>query len=574
MNKTININIGGTFFHIDEEAYDELQHYLVILKKSFHSTAGKEEIISDIEYRIAELFSERLTEMRQVINRKDVDTVIEIMGRPEEFKEEADEESSFTSSGDSKESFTKSSNTKTEKTSRKKEIFRDPETAIFGGVLAGFAHYINFDKTWIRIIWILLSFTTLGTFILIYLILWAVIPEPKNTSDRLKMKGERINISNIEKTIKNEFENLEKGVGEFSDKVKNTDFNKMGNQVKSNAQRIIDKIVPVIKGFFRLIAKFIGIIILIFTSMSALFLLFGWFVAGILGFGDMYFFSDIEMMNETDLPLWLVTTLLFIITIIPTVLFMILGLKLTINKSTTSYRNLGLSLLGVWIITALISTFFIFQQSISFQSEGSKTMKEVLEIPASEPFVLSINPENKYEDLVEQRFEHTIVHLNDNVKKIMDNDINIELKQGTSSQIEVKTKRLANGYNMESAKKRAENIEYFYQQVDNNIIFDNYYLHPIEDKMRGQEMNITILIPENSTFKISKNMRRFIDTRLDNDMDFRDYNLSNHTWKLTNGMLNCVDCEKEKTDIQRITNTSDEELGTQASDTLSEDYNF
>lgn len=582
MNKTININIGGTFFHIDEEAYDELQHYLVILKKSFHNTQGSDEIISDIEYRIAELFSERLTEMRQVINRKDVDQVIEIMGRPEEFKEEADEESSFTDSinqerASKSNSDNNSSSSGSKKRSYDKQLYRDPETGLIGGVLAGFAHYINFDRTWIRIIWILLSFTTLGTFLLIYVILWAIIPEPKNSSDRLKMKGERINVSNIERSIKNEFENFEKEVGEFSNKVKNTDFKQMGENVKRNAKRITDKGQPFIKRFFRLIAKVIGIIILIFTSMATLFLFFTWFIAGVLGIEEMSLLADINMMNETNLPIWLVTTLAFILAVVPVILFMILGLKLTFIKSNRSYKSLALSLVGIWFITVLVSIFFGFQQGRDYQTDGSKTTTDIIDIDMSNELRFMMNPQIDYEDQIENRDAYDILHLDNGIQKILSNDINIILRQGLSTDFEVKVKRKAQGHDLETAKERASKIEYIYKHVGQQIIFNEYFIHDFQDKIRGQEVDITLFIPENSTFKLEENLYRYLYTRLANDMNFSRRELVNHKWKLINKELKCLDCksnvEEVKEQIDEI-KTSDVELGTQTSDSLSEDYNF
>src|SRR5690606_41749039 len=86
MNKTININLANTFFHIDEEAYLKLQHYLDTVKRSFTKSQGKDEIIADIEARFAELFTERLQHDRQVITNGEVDEIISIMGQPEEYQ--------------------------------------------------------------------------------------------------------------------------------------------------------------------------------------------------------------------------------------------------------------------------------------------------------------------------------------------------------------------------------------------------------------------------------------------------------------------------------------------------------
>ena len=85
MNKTVNINLAGIFFHIDENAYSKLQRYLEAIKRSFTDSQGQSEIISDIEARIAELFNERVKHDKQVIGIKEVDEVITIMGQPEDY---------------------------------------------------------------------------------------------------------------------------------------------------------------------------------------------------------------------------------------------------------------------------------------------------------------------------------------------------------------------------------------------------------------------------------------------------------------------------------------------------------
>jgi hypothetical protein len=90
MNKTININLAGLFFHIDEDAYQRLQRYIAAVRKSFAGTSGADEIMSDIESRIAELFLEKRANEMQVISITHVEEVIGIMGQPEDY--EVDEE--------------------------------------------------------------------------------------------------------------------------------------------------------------------------------------------------------------------------------------------------------------------------------------------------------------------------------------------------------------------------------------------------------------------------------------------------------------------------------------------------
>ena len=90
MNKTVNINLANTLFHIDEDAYNKMRRYLESVKRSFSNTPGSDEILADIEARIAELFYEKLENERQVITHKEVDEVIAIMGQPEDYMVDED----------------------------------------------------------------------------------------------------------------------------------------------------------------------------------------------------------------------------------------------------------------------------------------------------------------------------------------------------------------------------------------------------------------------------------------------------------------------------------------------------
>ena len=146
MNKTVNINLAGIFFHIDEDAYLKLQRYLEAIKRSFTDSQGRSEIIADIEARIAELFNERVLLERQVIRVKEVDEVISIMGQPEDYlvDDEIFED--------------EPQQTYTRKKQDGRKLFRDTDNSYIGGVSAGLAHYFGIDAIWIRLAWILLVF--------------------------------------------------------------------------------------------------------------------------------------------------------------------------------------------------------------------------------------------------------------------------------------------------------------------------------------------------------------------------------------------------------------------------------
>ena len=132
MNKTININLGGYFFHIDETAYQKLRRYLDAISKSLSDDPqGKNEIIADIEARISELLSEKITDARQVVNEQDISNIIKIMGEPEDYTE-------------SEEGYAETKAT-FERRNTSKKLFRDREERFLSGVASGIAHYFDLD---------------------------------------------------------------------------------------------------------------------------------------------------------------------------------------------------------------------------------------------------------------------------------------------------------------------------------------------------------------------------------------------------------------------------------------------
>ena len=177
MKKTLTINLGGTVYHIDEDAYHLLDNYLANLRIHFRREEGAEEIVHDMELRISELFADRLNEGKQVITIEDVEEIIARMGKPEELSGEGNGETSGSE--------------KTKGTTIRR-LFRDPDNKVLGGVASGLAAYMGWDVTWVRIILLVLGFFVHGV-ILAYIIAWIIIPMAHTAPEKLAMKGAAIN---------------------------------------------------------------------------------------------------------------------------------------------------------------------------------------------------------------------------------------------------------------------------------------------------------------------------------------------------------------------------------------------
>src|SRR5690554_2369223 len=157
MKKTIQINIGGSVFFIDEDAYRTLSRYLEAIKQYLANNEDRDEIIKDIELRIAELLIEKRASETHAVSLHHIEEIIEVMGQPEDYRMDDDEEHVYAK---------KSS----------KKFFRDLDDRFVGGVSAGLAHYIGMDPVWMRLLWVLLVLAGAGSPIIVYIILWIIVP--------------------------------------------------------------------------------------------------------------------------------------------------------------------------------------------------------------------------------------------------------------------------------------------------------------------------------------------------------------------------------------------------------------
>ncbi len=204
MKKTTTVNINGIVFHIDEDAYQRLDAYLEKLKQHFKKEEGCDEIMSGIESRLSEVFREKKKGSDRVVSMEDVRDAITQLGEPSEISGEEEQDNpgpSFSS--------------RTEPAP--KRLFRDPDNKYIGGVCGGLGAYFQIDPTWMRVIFLLTIFAySFG--LILYIILWIVIPKARTTADRLAMRGEKINLSNIEKSIREDLRDIKQNLEDLSKK--------------------------------------------------------------------------------------------------------------------------------------------------------------------------------------------------------------------------------------------------------------------------------------------------------------------------------------------------------------------
>ena len=535
MNKTININLGGIFFHIDELAYQKLRLYLDAIRRSLSDDPqGRDEILNDIELRIGELLSERIKDVRQVVNENDIDEITKIMGKPEDYlvDEELFEDETIS-----------------RKNISSKKLFRDTDDKFLGGVCSGMAHYVGIDVIWMRLLWLILFFF-FGTGILVYILLWILVPQAESTAEKLQMKGEPVNISNIERKIREEFQDVasrvKDGVNDVTEKVKSSDFKKnVSNKTRSGLEEIIETLGKIILTILKVFGKFIGAIIIFIASVTLIALIIGAFSWGsfeMLGFSDDFVHYP-PFFFDSVLPAWLLITFAFVAISIPFVVLFMLGLKILSSNVKSFSTTTKLSLLGIWIIAVLGLAFAGINFATQTAFDGVNNQTEELPLVANDTLKIKMigneNLSNRSE--LRRNYDFETVYENE-VQKLYSTRINVDVKTTDKSNAFVKIRKESTGKNRLDANNDAEAIEYQFNLTEKDLLLNGYFLTDFKNKFKDQLIDITVYIPINTVVYLDNSTRTFLDD-VDNIQNIYDRDMPKHYYKMTENGLECLDCD-------------------------------
>lgn len=495
MNKTITINIAGLSFHIDEDAYNKLDAYINAVRNSIQQEDNREEIIADIEGRIAELFTERVDPQTGVIRMTNVDEIINIMGKPEDYIIEDDNNSSHT----------------TYTAKQTKKIYRDGEKRVFGGVCSGIGHYLNVDAVWIRIIFIILFFMY-GVSILVYFILWIIIPKATTVADVLEMKGEPVNISNIEKQFREGLSSSYKAL-------------------KTNGKTAGD-----------VIRKVIGIILVVSGAIGT----FGSFFVPVIFSLERFSFLNLDTavgyLNDVwVLPFWLVSLCLFLMSCVPFILVMLLGIKLLNPK--VRYIGLISAILGFLWLVAMFVFFYTMISSDKAYDDFRKSIRDSYEIKVSRAD-LFLNDKDTLHLFFDK--DPRIFTVNDTANKfkfseVYDIDVEILTSHSGTSYVEIEQKMFdivsfeakVNWNDKENLmiKKNmnSNTLDYYYSIKQDSLTLSNTILATKNEYTRGNDVNVRVFITPDQTIKINSRDDDYIE-----DVDLAP---GTHYYQFQNGRL-------------------------------------
>jgi phage shock protein PspC (stress-responsive transcriptional regulator) len=607
MKKIININFHSRVVPIEETAYEILQEYIESLRRYFANEEGRDEIISDIENRFAELFSDTLKKGATCITDADVNAIIASMGRPEEFEEEDGTRTSSASQGAGSAGAGQGAGSYQQEGSYQygpepRRLYRSDNDKILGGVCAGLANYLRIDPAIVRIIfvlmtfgggvgvllylvlWAILPYKSLpvnlrkrlyrnpddrviggvasglaayfhievwiprlifalpfilgiiasiirsawfywdgpfiftggfgGTLVITYIVLWIVLPEALTASEKLEMRGEKVDLESIKNTIKSDLESFNKKAQEMGAEMKKG-FHKAGEKVKQSTQTFTTEAAPVIRRTSGGLGHAIGVL------FKAFFL----FIAGVIAFALIMALIGIAFRGGGVLHLknyilagfwqnflaWTSFVLFLILPVIALLTWLIR--RITGVRSRSHY--LGYTFGTLWVI-GLFCTIALFGMVMNnFRARQHVEEEFPLAQPSHGKLVVTAARMDRYYDEGDEdwwfdrnwRKNGPFYNLNDD--SLMLKTVRLNLLKSEDSAFHVQIVKFSRGDNSRDAHDLAGQIMFPVRQADSVLTLPNSFAVTQGQKFRNQQVLVTIAIPVGKKILINNSVKGY-----------------------------------------------------------------
>ena len=467
MKKTITINISGLVFNIEEDAFSALKNYLEKIGNKFNNLEERQEIIEDIEARIAELFTEKLNRNKEVINENDVSQIIEIMGSPDNFE------------GDETEPQEQTEKKSSSSSNEKKKLFRDGDNKVVAGVCAGVSNYFGWNISVVRTLFALLILLG-GTGFWLYIIAWIIIPEAKSVSEKLAMKGKNATV-----------ENIEKFVTKFKSDVRNFDTSNVTESFKKNSNKFNDFLVGTskkveetlqpkkrINSLFNIIFSIIGFIFISIGTAIILGLIYSLIMPESVNQVKMYVHglnTRLDLQIKEYLP---VAISVFLLALSIGIGFIILGIRFAFAKNKeliTKLNPIGV-IVRFSIILAFISTLILsaLNTKLHFQKYSYNHGQDLF---YKTIVIKKLRLPNRYP--VKEKIEFNVVETNDEYPRI---DIQ------------------KSAFGLESNQINSRHV--FNYRIEDSIIYLSPTINYEDDFFQDKKIKVTLSIPKNDSINV------------------------------------------------------------------------
>ena len=532
MEKTIIINIGNTIIHIEESAYELLKAYLNEVKQYFANHADDLEIVTDIENRIAELLTEQLEEQKkQVVDSANVNSVIAQMGKVQDFDTVEEGEEAPVINNNYQYQYTE------------KKLYRDMDDRVVAGVCAGIAHYVNADPKWIRLATLLISIAG-GFGILVYAILWIIMPKAKSRIERMEMKGEPANLQGFQKNLDEELQAVKERLGEVN-KHAQPIFARLGNFIGE----FFEWLGRFISGTGKVIFKIIAGFIIVFGVLFLITLIIG--TADFQGFWDasIYEYFPFSIINEGNRGAILFGA--FIVCFVPILALVLFSIRVAFNKQAIN-KTLSFALLIIWLAGVAITGYQAAKISSEFKQHAELT--QTTDLKAYPVYTINID-KSKYFSKEDSAAYH--IDANNRHQIVVDdfedgpfvspNRIRIDINKSETGVTRLTQKYESQGKTFQSALQNAQNISYNYVVKDAELIFSPRFQLRKGTIWRNQEVRLNLEIPVGTKLILKQDAYRYVNnywTWECNDSE-NDHNDSS-VWIMTDDGLKCVAKLKEE----------------------------
>lgn len=551
MNKVLQINLGGVPFTIDEDAYKALDGYIKNIRQHFAGKEAYEEITTDIEARLAELFQERL-ENRPIVSLKDVEDVIARMGKPEEFGADSigdDDSTDETSTG-------KKGEYKTGK-----RLFRNPDESVIAGVCSGIAAYFGIsDPLWVRLAFVLIALSG-GFGLPIYLILWAIVPKAVTASDRLAMRGEPINVSNIGKIIQEEFGNISKKVSEFSEEMSNKEKKDkfaadLEHKIDFRVNQAVDGIGDFLRKFFNSLSAIWKPILFIMAIVLILMMLAAWISAIFAAFVSpplvQHFFPEHTSMASLGF-----ISLMFVVGI--PLLSTALGIfRLVFGTRVSPAWRVSLAVL--WFLN-IGFVFFLGSAGVAQFAEKATTEQRLT-----------------LDDFNNDTINLEIIDKTKNRKPVFgwmdDDDIilppvetRVKIRKSEDESFYIVQENSSLGASYQEASELLDAIDQPFEVVGNTLKIKNWIPVKSGSKWRYQQIDLTIYVPEGKYLQSlpwpERQGLRISGYYEDRNTTLYSFIRESKVWQMKADGLACTDCfepEEEQEVEEKVIKEAEEKL--------------
>jgi phage shock protein PspC (stress-responsive transcriptional regulator) len=579
MEKVFQIHLGGMLFTIEEQAYQRLKSYLDKMHQHFATHA---DVVQDIEGRMAELFNQKLSSGRTTLFLADVESVTATMGNIDQMDEHGE------------------THARPEPTTHlnmpgHRKLRRNPMDQSLGGVCSGIASFFDVDPVLVRVLFVILL-VVYGSGVLLYLILWVVLPEAKgeeaefmkvqrqNKTKRLYRDADNRVIGGVSAGLSNYF-GLDRawirlafvlsvflfGTGFWlyivlwiivpkaisaTDKLlmrgepidihsieKEVKYGVGSNKVNSIAQHGSNVIGKIIRGFLKLLAGFFALVLFALVVGISVAM-----VAVFFNLGQTHFLNELIAFTVQNASIVWAAKIGVLMVLVSPIIGLLLIVVRALFKLQFINKNWAISLVSAF----LIGVGFLLYAGISFGTSISHTESklELQRLPASDTLYLEgmeipYSEENSIENDGELVFKDKGVLMGKNEFYLEIDEV--KLKQSKTDSMVLKIVRRANGKDAIDANGKIEMISYQPIVKGNKIIIPNYFSLTKDKQFSWQEVDVTLWVPEGKMIHIDPTLKEILNEQNLEEADGEYY-------MFTKGVLSCIDCQgydeqEEETDL-------------------------